>query len=57
MIYCIVFERELEGKDFIHHEAAKKPTYEEAIEIIKANGYNFSVGYDEVRLISEVKTK
>ena len=48
MIFCIVFERELEGKDVIHHNADRAPTKEEAVELIKKEGYNFKEGYDEV---------
>ena len=54
-IFCIEFERELEGKDVIHIKQNIKPTTKEAVEIIRQNGFIFNDGYDEVRNIYEVK--
>ena len=55
MIVCIIFERELEGKEIIHENLEKLPTTEEAIEIIESKGYIFKKGYDEVKQVFEVK--
>jgi len=52
--WCIEFERELEGKDVIHVKCIDEPTKEEAIYMIKDEGYNFNEGYDEIREIYEV---
>ena len=55
MIYCIEFEREHEGKDVIHYTSDKAPSEEEAIELIRGEGYIFNEGYDEIRNIYPVK--
>jgi hypothetical protein len=52
--WCIVFVRELDGKDVIHIEQKEKPTREEAINAIRDEGYIFKDGYDEIEEIYEV---
>ena len=53
--WCIIFERELEGKDVIHIKRDEKPTEEEAEDIVENNGYIFNKGYDKIKEIFEVK--
>ena len=53
-LFCIKFERELEGIDVLHYRSKEKPTYEEAVEFIIDQGYVFNKGYDEIRGIWEL---
>lgn len=54
-IYCIKFERKLEGIDVIHHNSAEKPTIEEAEDLVENAGYKFNKGYDEIKEIFIIK--
>jgi hypothetical protein len=52
--WCIIFEREIEGKDIIHVNQEEKPTEEECYNYILDKGYIFHIGYDEIKEIFEV---
>lgn len=52
--WCMEFERELEGKDVIHVKQEKKPTEEEAEDIVENSGYIFNRGYDVIKNIYKV---
>ena len=57
MIYCIKFERELEGIDIIHYNSKEKPTIEEAEDLVENAGYMFNKGYDRIINIFEIKNE
>ncbi len=52
--WCIIFERELDGKETTHLKSNNKPTNEDIINHIKNEGYGFNEGYDEIREVYEV---
>ena len=53
--WCIIFERELEGKDVIHVKQENEPAETEVIKYILDRGYNFDIKYDEIKRVYEIK--
>jgi len=49
--YCIEFKRELEDFQYLFVACYVKPSFDEAIDLIRENGFEFNEKYDHVESI------